>query len=190
MTAGEGMRRTISRLVLFGLLAASVLFVPFSAQATPARTVTAAPACPHPKPYPPSPNATVQSSTTHPKVGQKIEASGVHYCPTEDVTITIGGKFVGTGHTNAAGTFDPQVVVPGPPGQKLLCGIGASGLAADRDCLTLFVTAAGTAGGSAGGSTSFTGVEIGALIALAALLLVGGVLFLRAGQRRKQSVAG
>jgi hypothetical protein len=184
------MRRTISRLVLFGLLIASVLFVPFAAHAAPAGAATAPAACPHPVPYPPAPNATVQSSTTHPKVGQQIEASGIHYCPTEDVRLTIGGKFVGTGHTDATGAFDPQVVVPGPPGQKLLCGIGASGLATDRDCLTLFVAAAGTSNGGSGGGTSFTGVEIGALIAVAAVLLVGGAVFLRAGQRRKRSLAG
>jgi hypothetical protein len=183
------MRPTISRLVLFGLLAATVLFVPISAHAAPVGKTVAPAACPHPQPYPPAPNATVQSSTTHPNVGQHIEASGIHYCPDEDVRLTIGGTFVGTGHTDSVGTFDPQVVVPGPAGQKLLCGIGASGLAADRDCLTLFISAGGTGGGS-GGGTSFTGVEVGALIALGALLLVGGGVLLRVGQRRKHPVAG
>ena len=179
--------------MLFGLLVTSVLFVPFSANAAPVRLATAAPACPHAKPYPPTPNATVLSSTTHPKVGQTIEASGIHYCPNENVRLTIGGKFVGNAHTNSVGAFDPPVVVPGPfSATKLLCGVGASGLPNDRDCLTLFLAGAGTGGhhGSNGGGTSFTGVEIGALIALASLLLVGGVVFLRAGQRRKQSVAG
>jgi hypothetical protein len=130
----------------------------------------------------------VQASTTHPKVGQKIEASGVHYCPDEDVTITISGKFVGTAHTNSAGSFDPQVVVPGPVGDKPLCGIGASGLPNDRDCLTLFVQGAGVNPGSSGGGTSLTGVEIGAMVAVASLLIVGGVAVARAGARRKQSV--
>jgi hypothetical protein len=191
MTDGEGMRRTISRLALFGLLMASVLFVPFSAHAAPVRLASAPAACPHSKPYPPTPDATVLSSTTHPKVGQTIEASGIHYCPNENVRLTIGGKFVGNAHTNSVGAFDPPVVVPGPfSATKLLCGVGASGLPNDRDCLTLFLSASGTGGGHHGGGTSFTGVEIGALIALAALLLVGGVVFLRAGQRRKQSVAG
>lgn len=192
MTDGEGMRRAISRLVLFGLLALSVLFVPFSgnASAAPAQVASAPGHCPHAQPYPPTPNATVQSSTTHPKVGQTIEASGIHYCPNENVRLTIGGKFVGNAHTNSVGAFDPPVVVPGPVGNKLLCGVGASGLPNDRDCLTLFISARGTSGGSSGGGTSFTGVEIGAMIAIAALLLVGGVVFLRAGQRRKQSVAG
>jgi hypothetical protein len=189
------MRRLISRVVLLGLLATSVLVVPVAAQAhpvaAPAASVLKKQVCPHPKPYPPSPHATVQSSTTHPRVGQHIEASGIHYCPNEDVTITIGGHFVGTGHTNGVGTFDPDVIVPGPTGQKLLCGIGASGLSRDRDCLTLFVQGSGTSGqGGGGGGTSFTGVEIGAMIAVAIALLVGGVVFARAGARRKQSIAG
>lgn len=186
------MRRFVSRLVLFGLLAMTALAVPFAAHAAPVSAAAAPAKCPHPLPYPPFPNATVQSSTTHPHVGDKIEASGIHYCPNEDVRITIGAKFVGTGHTNSVGTFDPQVVVPGPPGNKLLCGVGASGLAADSDCLTLFISAHGTAGGSGnnGGGTSFTGVEIGALIGLAVALIIGGVVFARAGARRKQSIAG
>ena len=187
------MRRLISRVVLLGLLATSAFAVPVAAQAHPvaAKAVTAAPkqVCPHPTPYPPSPNATVQSSTTRPRVGQHIEASGIHYCPNEDVTITIAGQFVGTGHTDNAGTFDPGVVVPGPPGKKQLCGIGASGLSRDRDCLTLFVQGSGTGGQSSGGGTSFTGVEIGAMIAVAIALLVGGVVFARAGARRKQTIA-
>jgi hypothetical protein len=183
------MRRIVSRLLLLCLLSAAVVAVPAAAHARPAR-VAAPAACPHAKPYPPTPDATVQASTTHPAVGQKIEASGIHYCPDEDVTLTIAGKFVGTAHTDSAGSFDPQVVVPGPPGQKPLCGIGASGLPNDRDCLTLFVQAAGTSGNSSGGGTSFTGVEIGALTAVAALLIVAGVALVRAGRRNKQSLAG
>jgi hypothetical protein len=181
--------------MLLGLLTTAVFAVPFAAQAHPiavkAAAVATVDACPHPTPYPPSPNATVQASTTHPTVGQHIEASGIHYCPDEDVTITIAGVFVGTGHTNGTGQFDPDVVVPGPPGQKQLCGIGASGLATDQDCLTLFVTAPPAPPSSnGGGGVAFTGVEIGALVAVGIALLIGGVVFARAGARRKQSMTG
>jgi hypothetical protein len=181
-------RRTISRLLLFGLLSAVLVAAPAAAHAAAVRS-PGGPPCPHPSAYPPTPDATVQASTTHPEVGQHIEASGIRYCPNENVTLTIAGTFVGTAHTDSAGSFDPQVVVPGPPGQKPLCGIGASGLPDDRDCLTLFVQGAGTSGNSSGG-TSITGVEIGALTAVAALLIVAGVAFARAGRRRKQSVTG
>jgi hypothetical protein len=181
--------------VLLGLLTAAVFAVPAAAQAHPvaarAAAVTTVDSCPHPTPYPPSPNATVQSSSTHPTIGQHIEASGIHYCPDEDVTITIGGAFVGTGHTNSSGQFDPDVIVPGPAGSKQLCGIGASGLATDQDCLTLDVQApsgAGTKGN--GGGVALTGVEIGSLIVVAVALIIGGVVFARAGARRKQSISG
>ena len=121
------------------------------------------------------------ASTTTPFVGEKIEASGIRYCPDENVRLTIGGQFVGDAHTNGAGKFDPQVTVPGPAGDKLLCGVGASGLPHDQDCLTLHVRAAGP---NSGPPLSFTGVEIGAIIAVALALLVGGVLFATAGRRR------
>jgi hypothetical protein len=126
------------------------------------------------------------SSTTTPFVGQHIEASGIQYCPNEDVRLTIGGHFVGTAHTNSGQSFDPQVVVPAPVGDQLLCGVGASGLSSDQDCLTLHVVSP-TAPNS-GPPLSFTGVEIGAMVAVAIALLVGGVLFATVGRRRKSHV--
>jgi hypothetical protein len=138
----------------------------------------AAGTCPKPKPYPPAPSATVQVNTTRPNVGETLEISGIAYCPDEDVELTIAGEHVGTAHTDAQGNFDPPVTTPGPPGQKQVCGIGASGLATDRDCLLIQVQGAGdtTTPPAQGGGTSFTGVQI-ALLGLAALvLIVGGVL--------------
>lgn len=130
-----------------------------------------------------SPDATIMSSTTTPFVGEHIEASGIKYCPNESVRLTIGGQFVGTAHTNGVGSFDPQVVVPGPVGDKQLCGVGASGLSLDQDCLTLHVVSPTTTSGGPG--LAFTGVEIGAIVAVALALLVGGALFATAGRRRK-----
>ncbi|HEY2167320.1 MAG TPA: hypothetical protein VGH01_09160 [Jatrophihabitantaceae bacterium] len=132
------------------------------------------------------PGATIMSSTTTPFVGQHIEASGIQYCPNEDVRLTIGGHFVGTAHTNSGQSFDPQVVVPAPVGDQLLCGVGASGLSSDQDCLTLHVVSP-TAPNS-GPPLSFTGVEIGAMVAVAIALLVGGALFATVGRRRKSHV--
>ncbi len=183
--------RVVPRVVVAALLVGAALAVPASAAAGP--LAGSAPAtCPKPKPYPPPPSATVQSSTTTPRVGQTIEASGIGYCPDEDVTITISGKQVGTAHTNAGGSFDPPVVVPGRAGQKQLCGIGASGLSTDRDCLTLTVSgaaandaSASAAAGGGGGGTAFTGTEAALLLALAVLLLAGGVAFATAGRHRR-----
>jgi hypothetical protein len=176
------MRRLIARLavLIVSPLAAGVVMVPAAA-------ATAA-GCGSSQGYPPSPDATVQVSTTRPHVGERIKVSGVNYCPDEDVRITIGGTGVGSAHTDGNGAFDPTVTVPGPAGATQLCGIGASGLSADGDCLTLQVTASGAGnpatGVPSGGGTAFTGVEI-ALLGLAALVLVvGGVLITVFGRRR------
>jgi hypothetical protein len=178
------MRRLVTALVVLALSALALLGGPTVATAAP-RSVPAGPPCPGSTLYPPGPDATIMSSTTTPFIGQKIEASGIKYCPNEDVTLTISGKFVGTAHTNGDGTFDPLVTVPGPTGDKPLCGIGASGLLHDRDCLTLHVRAEGTNGG--GTPLGTTGVEIATIVAVALVLLGGGVLFVAAGRRRKSS---
>lgn len=157
-------------------------------------TATAAPlhaapsgSCPGSQAYPPTADATVEASSTAPAAGASIEVSGVHYCGNEDVTITIAGKTAGTAHTDAQGSFDPEVVVPGPSGAKQLCGVGASGLAADADCLTLTVQTAGGQAEPASGGTAFTGADIALIVAVAVLLLAGGVAFSTAGRRRRKS---
>jgi hypothetical protein len=133
--------------------------------------------------YPPSPHATIMSSTTTPLVGQTIEASGTAYCPNEDVRLTLAGAFVGTTHTDGTGAFDPPLKVT-KLGSQPLCGIGASGLPNDRDCITLIAsTPHGTNGG--GGGTSFTGVDILLLCALAAGLIAVGWALLTAGRRKR-----
>jgi hypothetical protein len=186
------MRRVLPQVLAALLLLSGGLAIPAAAAATPPRA--SAPAdCPKPQPYPPVPNATVESSTTDPQVGDTIKASGVHYCADEDVRLTIGATFVGMAHTDAQGEFDPQVVVPKPAGTKQLCGAGASGLSSDADCLTLTVKAAGAgnaspssgAGTNSGGGTAFTGVEISILIAVALILVAGGLAFSTAGRNRK-----
>ncbi|HEV7193749.1 MAG TPA: hypothetical protein VGN35_11160 [Jatrophihabitantaceae bacterium] len=178
------MRRVVFALVALSLGALALLGGPTLASATP-RTAVAGPPCPGSTLYPPSPDATIMSSTTTPVIGQKIDASGIKYCPNENVTLTIAGQFVGTAHTDSAGSFDPtQVTVPGPVGDKLLCGIGASGLVDDRDCLTLHVRAGSGPNSNHLGST---GVEVATIIAVAVALLGGGALFLSAGRRRKSA---
>jgi hypothetical protein len=140
-----------------------------------------------------TPSAQIQSSTQTPFIGESIEASGVNYCPNEDVTITLRGKDVGTAHTDNNGSWDPAAItVTGPTGTAELCGIGASGLSNDRSCLTLTITANGTDGqnnGSDGGGTAYTGVEIAGLIVLAVGLIGGGAALVTAGRKRKSTVA-
>ena len=162
----------------------AALLLPVPAYGTPVHAAASAPgACPG-SVYPVVPGATVQASTTTPNIGQKIEASGIKYCPNEDVDITIGGQHVGTGHTDGSGTFDPEVTVPGPAGKKQLCGIGASGLPNDADCLTLTI---GKGTNPEKHHTSKTGVEVASLVTIAAILLVSGIVFVTAGRRRSNS---
>jgi hypothetical protein len=186
------MRRLLYALVALVLgCATALLAAPALASASPAHTAVAAAAkgeiCPDADPFYPYPvGATIMSSTTTPFIGQHIEASGIKYCHNEDVRLTIAGQFVGTAHTDNNGSFDPQVVVPGPVGDKLLCGVGASGLSDDQDCLTLHVVSPTSP--NSGPPLSFTGVEIGAIVAVAVALIVGGMLFATVGRRRKSHV--
>ena len=71
-----------------------------------------------------------------------------------------------------------------------MCGIGASGLRHDRDCLFIQVqgsVASSTAPPPApgGGGTAFTGVRIALLGFLALVLVVGGVVVTTLGRNRR-----
>jgi hypothetical protein len=183
------MRRLSVLLAVLGLALGAALAAPAMATARPAQAVAGACSA---DAYPPSPHATIMASTTTPKVGETIEASGTSYCPDEDVALTLDGTGVGTAHTDAQGAFDPPVVVNKAGNALQLCGIGASGLAADRDCITLSTAAGsqppggnGTGAGSSGGGTAFTGSDIAALCLLGAVLLFGGGALVAVGRRRR-----
>lgn len=135
--------------------------------------------------YPPQPHAQIMASTTTPNVGETIEASGIAYCPDEDVRITLNGQYVTTTHTDSTGAFDPPVTVH-ETGKLPLCGIGASGLPNDRDCLTLTVKSHGQGGAhNPGGGTSMTGTDVMLIVVAAAVLLGAGGTLLVAGRRRR-----
>jgi hypothetical protein len=186
------MRRLLAPLMAASLLTVLAMATPF---AVPTAAVAAAPqvaagVCPNSPPYPPGPDATVEVNTTIPHVGDTLQVSGIEYCPNEDVDITIAGQHVGTGHTDNNGSFGPQqVITPGPPGPQQLCGIGASGLPTDRDCLTLHVQGTGRSSpappGSNGGGTAFTGVQIALFGLIALVLVVGGVVVTTLGRNRR-----
>jgi hypothetical protein len=180
------------RRILVPLVAASVLMLlptaVCGAGAAPVHAGNQVAGCPHPRPYPPAPDATVEVNTTDPHVGDPLEISGIIYCPDEDVALTIASQHVGAAHTGSAGSFDPQVTTPGPPGPKQVCGIGASGLATDRDCLLIQVQGAGSSEGppaGQGGGTAFTGVQIALLGLLALMLVVGGVVVTTFSRNRR-----
>ena len=186
------MRRILAPLVAASLLMLLPAVVSGAGAASvPAAAQVAAGSCPKPRPYPPAPNATVEVNTTVPHVGDPLEISGIVYCPDEDVELTIAGQHVGTAHTDSMGSFDPEVTTPGPPGQKQVCGIGASGLATDRDCLFIQVQAAGSSAPppGKGGGTAFTGVQIALLGLLALVLVVGGVVLTTLNRNRRPELA-
>jgi hypothetical protein len=180
-------RRLLSAVAVLGLVFAGLMAGPVSAGAA-ATTSAASGNCPGSQ-YPPQ-QATIMASTTTPNINQTIEVSGINYCPNEDVTLTIRGQYVGTAHTDSQGSFDPPVVVPGPAGQAVLEGVGASGLPTDKDSLILTIRGTTPAGGSettvpGGGGLSHTGVAVAGLIAIAVVLLGGGALLSGAGRRRR-----
>jgi hypothetical protein len=147
-------------------------------------------------PYPPTTQAVISTSTTTPYQGQHIEVSGMTYHASEDVKLYIGGQFVGTGHTDSAGSFDPLVTTPDLLGHQTLTGVGASGAANDVDSLVLTISkgspagvaGGGGPGGSSGGGLAFTGVEIAGLVGIAVALLAGGTAMMVVGRRRGQAV--
>ena len=171
---------TGAALVAIGL----TLAVPAAAASATGLHAAAAGAC-NDSAYPPAPHATIMASTTTPFLNETIEASGTAYCPDEDVRLTLAGKFVGTTHTDGTGAFDPPVKVTAV-GKLQLCGIGASGLPNDRDCLTLTVKTHGTGGShNPGGGTSITGTDIALIVVAAIVLLAAGWSLVAAGRRKR-----
>ena len=155
--------------------------------------------------YPPKVQAQVETSTTTVSAGENFEVSGINYVANESVKIYVGGSvgspcvpssytggtFVGTGHTDATGAFDPQVTFPsGLSGNQLLVGIGATGKGYDFSYLTLN---AGSGTGGSGGSTgsgqppAHTGVDIALMLSAAAVLIGAGAVFMRGGRRRRMA---
>lgn len=179
-------RRLAVLVATLSLAATGLLAVPSFASAGPAR-------CPGPG-YPPVPHATILVSTTTPLLNATVEVSGTAFCADETVTLTLQGTVVGTAHTDAAGNFDPPVKITKSGSSLQLCGVGASGLAGDRDCVTLNTnasSASGTSGTSAGGGgTALTGTDIALLCLLAAVLLAGGGAAVVAGRRRRHEPVG
>lgn len=143
--------------------------------------------------YPPATNAMVGVSTTNPAVGDTVEVSGQAFCGDEAVKIYLNGALRATAHTDATGSFDPPVVVHGPPGDQTLTAVGASGLSSDRGSVVLHVHAAGSGGGghsSQGSGTealSLTGIDIALIIAIAVALLAAGTALAYGGRRRRSA---
>ena len=183
------MRRFARICAALGLLGALALAGPAAADAGTGLHAQTGP-CPGTSAYPPTTQAMVAVSTTNPTVGETIEVSGQSYCANEDVQIYLNGTLRATAHTGSTGSFDPPLVVHGPPGDQTLSGIGASGLANDRDSVVLHVQAPGGGHGTQASATeglSLTGTDIALIIAIAVALLAGGTALAYAGRRRRSA---
>ena len=149
--------------------------------------------------YPPKASSSAQlaASTNFAHVGDKLELSGTHYLPNEDVALYISGKLteckpstlhnfikVGTAHTDANGSFDPTVTVPNVSGHVTMFGIGASLKGYDYSTQPLTIAATNNSSGSTQ-PPAHTGVDIALMLAAGGLLVGAGVVFTRGGKRRR-----
>jgi hypothetical protein len=171
--------------------------------------------------YPVSTCSQIAASTTSPYVGETLEVSGAGFHLNEDVKIYIGGSvshrsgttcgliltggvFVGTGHTDAQGAFDPLVKVPDLVGTQPLTAVGASGAQDDISSVPITIRlGAGVGGVSASASVSaaavaatpagvaasgsglpFTGTPVLVLLIVGVALVAGGGTVVAASRRR------
>lgn len=186
------MKRLLNALLALGLLLTGLVFA-----ASPASAHACSSA-----PYPPSCAAEIFTDKSVVHRGEHFKVSGKTYVGNEDVLIYIHNIFIGTGHTDATGAFDPEVVAPNSLlGAQVITGVGAEGKANNdaTDIATTNITivagagiegqTASPAGGSGTGGLAFTGVEIGGMILIAIILLGGGALITMSGRRRKSSAS-
>lgn len=192
------MRRLIRLIVLSAMLLTSLTIPMGAASATTSGGFDAATStCSGGTGYPVQAGATLMVSTTTPYSGQTIEVSGTNFRAGERVTLDLNGKQVGQVTADSNGSFKTSLKLTSAPGKFELtatgsvCGIAGLFLAirAGAGILPVSATkspaAGGVAAGQGGGSgLAFTGLDIAALIAIAAVLLAGGGYLAHAGRRR------
>ena len=155
----------------------------------PATTASAAPVCP---PYPANAGASLAVSTTNPQPGETITVSGSHFVANASVrlelhtTVTV----LKTVQADANGDFTTTVKLPdGVTGTHTI--VAATGIPTSGNCATptVTITIQGTSTNT-GGGTSFTGVDVLAMVLGAAVLLGVGLALNRSGKRRKPTYIG
>jgi hypothetical protein len=147
--------------------------------ATPHSSVGAA-ICPI-YPFGPGPSASI--STTTPFPGETVTISGANFDKNAHVSVVMSSPTVtlATATTSSSGAFTVHTAIPGnASGTKTISVVGGAPAECPPNSLVIHLQA----GPNSGPPLSFTGVEIGAIVAVALALLVGGVLFATAGRRR------
>jgi hypothetical protein len=150
----------------------------------------AAPAVSGPcRPYPPAAGpATVAVSTTDPRPGETITVSGANFAKNTKLEIVLHSNVIvlGTVTTDAQGSFTTTVKMPSDlSGQHELAVVG--GTPDVQGCPVRPISFLGIQPGNSGNppGTSFTGVDVLAMILGAAALIGIGVALNRGGKRRR-----
>jgi hypothetical protein len=148
----------------------------------------AAPVCP---PYPPNAGAELAVSTTNPQAGETITVSGAHFVPNASVRLELHTTVfvLKTVQADASGDFTTTVKLPdGVTGTHTI--VAATGVPTSGHCATPTVTITIQGGSQPPGGTSFTGVDVLAMVLGAAVLLGVGIALNRSGKRRKPTYIG
>jgi hypothetical protein len=147
----------------------------------------AAPAFATPGGYPPSPCARLFVSTTIPSPGQEILVTGSGFGAHQTVTLVLHSPTVAlvATTTDNSGNFAIPVTIPdSPTGPRLLTAEGGSaGCPASEVQLDIESAAAPAAGRRVPeAAPAATGASIATALGIALTLIVGGLLFARAGR--------
>jgi hypothetical protein len=144
-------------------------------------------------PYPPTVCASLSVSTTNPLPGQEITVSGENFIAGASVRLELHTVIyvLKTVDADGAGSFTTTVKLPdGVTGSHTI--VAATGAPSGGDCPTdplqlIHIQTGGgsTSAGPGGGGTSFTGVDVLAMLIGAAALVGVGVALNRSGQRRR-----
>lgn len=136
---------------------------------------------------------TLAVSTTTPAVGATITVTGADYGANETVNLTLHTATynLGSAQTDANGGFTTSITLPaGVSGTHTLTGTGMTSHGVASVTLVIGGSGTGAVGGSSGGGggLSNTGAAVIGAGALGISLLIGGLLMLLAGRRRKAQV--
>ena len=143
-------------------------------------------------PYPPNVGAALAVSTTNPQPGGTLTVTGSHFVKNASVRLELHShRFVlATVQADASGNFSTSVTLPaGVTGTHTI--VAATGVPTSGNCATPTITITIQNPGPNGGpGTSFTGVDVLAMV-LGALALLGvGFALTRSGKRRKPTFQG
>ena len=139
-------------------------------------------------PYPPTNPPTLSASAYDPCAGASNIIGGTGYQPGETVLLdlAVNGE-IGRTTVRADGTFELTVTIPlSARGSDRLTAVGlTSGTSVTIQFQIPCVLGQGSSAITRSGGLAYTGVAVGAVLLLAAVLLGAGAAFAVAGRRRR-----